>query len=144
MKSLIDQLAAQGLTICITPDGKLDVAGPFDVLTDDLVTELAEYKPAIVAYLSERDLPSDGWTVRKNATHFIYEAPGCADYDSIDWDSPPTTKRLIGCGFPSRAPKQPPACILAAPVVICPSCNRSRVLPELTSMTGGLCWECHL
>ena len=96
-----------------------------------------------MAYLSERDLPSDGRTVRETETNVVYEAPGCPDYDAIDLDSPPTTKRLIDCGFTSGATKQPPASILADPIVMCPSCNGSRVLPELTSMTRGLCWECH-
>jgi len=121
------------------------------VATADMLNRVLQHKVAIVAYLGEQDSATtheasgeDSRTAREIATDTASKDSDCPDFNAIDSDSPPTTKRLIGCGFTSRATKQPPSSILADPVVICPRCNRSRVLPELTSMTGGLCWECHL
>ena len=146
VSGLVATLESEGMVLTVS-GSELRVTARPGVVSADKLNQVRQYKPKIVAYLSERDSASteetSGWTVRETATHTVYESPGCPDYDTIDWDSPLTTKRLIGCGFPSRATKRPPACILVDPAVICPSCNGSRVLPELTSMTRGLCWECH-
>ena len=48
---------------------------------------------------------------------------------------------LIGCGFPGRKTKTPPPEILDTRTQC--RCGRFYVLPELRSITGGVCWPCH-
>jgi hypothetical protein len=63
--------------------------------------------------------------------------------EARDIDAQPRFRRLVGVEFPPRPSTQPPAGIVADPVVMCPRCGAVRVLAELRRMTGGLCCGCH-
>ncbi|MBC8357011.1 MAG: hypothetical protein H8E66_33990 [Planctomycetes bacterium] len=146
VSDLVASLNSEGLVLAVSGRDLRVLARP-GVVSADKLDQVRQHKLAIVAYLNDQDSATtyeasgdDSRTSPKTAS----KVPICPNSDTVNWDLPPTTKRLNGCGFPSRATKQPPACILADPVVVCPRCNQSRVLPELTTMTGGLCWGCHL
>jgi len=50
--------------------------------------------------------------------------------------------RLIDNGFPPIPTTIPPDSICTTPLPICPHCCSRPVLPELRTMTTGLCYTC--
>lgn len=148
VSDLIASLESEGVVLAVS-GGKLRITARPGVVSANKLNQVRQHKPAIVAHLSEQDSATTHETFGEasqtvRATDTASKVLDYPEFDAIDRDLPPSTKLLVGSGFPSRTTKQPPASILADPVVICPKCNRSRVLPELMTLTGGLCWGCHL
>jgi len=57
-------------------------------------------------------------------------------------DAHARTRRLIGNDYPLTPTPMPPEAIRLIPYEICPRCRKLPVLPELRSLSEGLCYEC--
>jgi len=116
------------------------------VATDpDLTTALAGLTPDDLAHYHVR------LSARRDAGESVpgieWRALVDVRVDRGHWPAAPAPvsvprRRIVGCGFPPWLSPPPDPRIIAAPVPICPRCWSDRVLPELRTMTGGICWDC--
>ena len=93
--------------------GDLVVKAPGLTATD--VDQIRANKPAIISFLADR-------------------RPPC----NPEWVC---SRRLIGNGFPPYPPSPKPPASIIDTSVYCRCGN--KVLPELRTITAGVCWPCH-
>ena len=129
----------------------LRLVAPKGVVGEELRREIARHKPELIALLTDRngtppqpEGPTgvdsyDDWKICETPTHNVYESYNAPQ---VSWVPPGKRRGLIGLGFPPRTTSKPPPEILAAAVVICQRCKSNPVLPELSEITSGLCWDC--
>jgi len=135
--ALIEQAREMGLKLSVM-NGQLVMKGPKRL--SSLVSLIAKNKDVVLTALtvSPTDLPNHSQlspSVGVTETPPIQEKPeGFAD--SV------LTKRRKATVPILPWPAEPPAEILATPIVLCPQCSSRPVLRELRAMTGGLCYQC--
>ena len=135
--ALIEQAREVGLKLSVM-NGQLVMKGPKRL--SSLVSLIAKNKAAVVKALTVS--PTDpaqhselSPSVGVTETPPIQEKPeGFAD--SV------LTKRRKSTTPQIPRPTQPPTEILADPIIRCRRCTSGRVLPELRTMTGEVCWSC--
>ena len=64
---LVDALRLRDIQLAAGAEGELDVDGPADALTPELVRQIREQKPGLLSWLAAPSLGSDGDTIRASA-----------------------------------------------------------------------------
>lgn len=142
---LLHDLQALGITL--QPHGDKLRFYPREAITAELLAGIKEHKTELLRLLAGPEPLGDlqAQDDDDNAPEGITPSPdGGTIIEQHDHPAPQShSRRLAGNGFPPfpHAPMDPR--IIASPVVMCPTCNAARVLVELRTMSGGLCWDCH-
>ncbi len=131
--ALITQARSAGLSLSVIA-GKLVIKGPPRL--DSLAKLVMANKAAVVAALS----PSSPGPAVAAGVGVTETQPSPLNHrgfaDSV------VAKRQDGKDRrPLVSPTIPPE-ILADPIVLCPRCASRRVLSELRTVTGGICYPC--
>jgi hypothetical protein len=132
LDDLLAECVALDIRLGVGEGHGLLVDAPRQALTPELIARLTVNKAELLTAIGEKSLQ------RANDSDPCEEA---AAPSTRAWSRQIKTVRLCGGGFPSITTAEPPAEILADPIVLC-RCGRGRVLAELRRMTGGRCYEC--
>jgi len=132
--SLLRQAHDAGLKVILL-DGVLKIRGPrkHAALSRLLINRKAEIVAAFAQF--EPSLSGPGTETPEIPANNKVSVPPRAG-------QVPAAHRLIGNGFPPIPTTIPPDSICVMPLPVCPRCSSRPVLPELRSMTGGLCYSC--
>jgi len=115
VSDLLAALESDGIVLAVS-GCDLQVTAQPGVVSTEKLDQIRQHKQAIVAFLREQIAPAATDTVERHDFEVEVGLPG-------EWG-------------------RPPAEILDTSVYC--DCGKNKVLPELRSITGGVCWECHL
>ena len=139
--ALIEQAQEAGLRLSAI-SGQLVMKGPRRLAP--LVSLIAQNKNAVLAALTVTPATQPLPPIPQHSTSVgVTETPSTSEDSGGFADSVMANRRKSNGRQPSW-PVQPPAEILADATIRCPRCTSGRVLRELRSMTGGVCWKCWL
>ncbi len=132
VSTFIERLETAGAVLHVDA-GELVVKA--SALTAAQADTIRAHKPAIISFLADRG------TTGFVTDDLIEQIDAGFDASSnVQADNGSHCRRLVGNGFPPHPTEQPPASIIDTSVYC--SCG-NKLLPELRSITGEVCWACH-
>lgn len=132
ISTLIQQLETAGAKLHVDA-GELVVKAA--TLTATQADSIRAHKPAIISFLADRGTTGFVTDDRIEQIDAGFDASS-----NVQPDKGSHCRRLVGNGFPPQVTEQPPASILDTSVYC--HCG-NKMLPELRSITGEVCWPCH-
>ena len=136
--TLLNEAKSAGLRLSVN-SGKLVIKGPRRL--DSLANHILAHKDAVIAAMA---FPQLGATTSKlsNSVSVGVTETLTNHANSVGFADSTCSKRQARLPKPPLVSPTPPQEILADPIVLCPKCHSRRVLLELRTMTGGLCYPC--
>jgi hypothetical protein len=133
--ALIEEAQKVGLNLAVVA-GKLVVKGPRRL--ESLAKLIIVHKDAVITALQRSDLSPSRQGMGHSHGVGVTETSVKPENSAGFADSGRSRRR-------SKVPVKslpPPLEIVADPIVLCPRCSTKRVLPELRTLTGDLCYPC--
>jgi len=136
--ALIEQAQEAGLKLSAV-GGQLVMKGPKRL--SPLVALISQNKDSVLAALTTSSPAPPQIDSQLSTSVGVTETPSSRQESGGFADSILANRRKATVS-PLSWPTQPPVEILADPIIFCPRCTTGRVLRELRTMTGGVCWQC--